>query len=176
MRSKLVQVFRKANCAFSLEPLTLIPATVSFPRNSQLINSTCVNSASRRPPHPGGNGLHSPPWSACAPLVCIPHLGGAGRRGLGKEGAPGKLGSWEFEKTSRHMANTRSTRAVSGRSRSTTASYRLTQMSGKLRSTRASAGRFKSDALQRFLTTPIESEISALAELAELATEIGQNP
>ena len=32
---------------------------------------TCVNSASRRPPHPGEGGLHSLSWSACAALVCM---------------------------------------------------------------------------------------------------------
>ena len=73
-----------------------------------------------------------------------------------------------LEKTSRHMANTRSTIAVAARSGSTIPSYRLNFTNTIIRSTVAVGGRFKTVALQRFLTLPIGFEISAQAGLAAI--------
>ena len=106
-------------------------------------------------------GLHAPPWSACAALVCM-------RPGVNEIQQPSNL-----EKTSRHMANIRSTIPVAARSGSTIPSYRLNFINTKIRSTIASAGRFKEVALQRILPPPIGFEVLVQAGLA---AKIGQNP
>ena len=78
-----------------------------------------------------------------------------------------------FEKTSRHMANTRPTIAVAARSGSTIPSYRQNFTNTKPRSTIAVAGRFKEVALQRILPPPIGFEVLVQAGLA---AKVGQNP
>ena len=126
-------------------------------------------------------GLHAPPWSACAALVCnappwsacaaLVCMRAPPYRLVASYSAfvyascklfchvvPAELGT-SPEKTSRHMANTRSTIAVAARSGSIIPSYRLTQRLGEIRSTLAVAGRFKEVALQRILPPPIGFEV-----------------